>query len=283
MDHLGHGLMHFMVTGAQGFLGQRVVNALRARGYVVTAVGRRAAEGVVFCDLTVEQDVVGLVGQIAPDRIVHCAADVPKTPEEYMDGSSADASLRMLETVLASSACPLVYISSMTVYGKERDYPVAEEDAGDPSSAYGKGKWQGEHRLAADGRSGRAVRIPGLFGPSRRDGLVFNVMHAAKYGWKPQLPLAPILWAAMHVDDAAESIASLAILPMDDFEAVNVGYCGIYSIATLLEVAAAAYGQHISYVVKQLNFEFDLTRAERYGALPACSFREALVKFGNQI
>jgi nucleoside-diphosphate-sugar epimerase len=283
MYYLGHDLMHFMVTGAQGFLGQRVVNALRARGYVVTAVGRRAEEGVVCCDLTVKQDVVGVVEQVAPDRIVHCAADVPKTPEEYMNGSSADASLRMLDNVSASSACPLVYISSMTVYGKNRNRPVSEEDAGDPSSAYGKAKWQGEQRLAADGRSGRALRIPGLFGPSRRDGLVFNVMHAAKYGWTPQLPPAPILWAAMHVDDAAESIASLAILPMDDFEAVNVGYCGIYSIANLVSVAAAAYGRQISYEVKQSNFEFDLTRAERYGALPACSFREALVKFGNQI
>ena len=283
MDHLGYGLMHFLVTGAQGFLGERVVNALRVRGATVTPAGRRPAEGVVCCDLAIAEDVARMLEQVAPDRIVHCAAHVPRALEEYSDGSSAQASLRMLDTVLAASTCPVVYVSSMTVYGAGRDRPVAEEDAGDPTSAYGNGKWQGEKRLLADGRASLAVRIPGLFGPTRRDGLVYNVMHAAKYGEAPQLPDAPILWAAMHVDDAAESIATLAISRIAGFEAVNVGYCGTYSINTLVATACDVFGRHIDYTVKQSNFEFDLSRAEHHNAVPACSFRESLVKFGSQI
>lgn len=283
MDHLGYGLMHFLVTGAQGFLGEHVVNALRAKGATVTPVGRRHAEGVVCCDLATDEDVARMFEQVAPDRIVHCAAHVPKTLEEYRDGNSARASLRMLDTVLVSSTCPVVYVSSMTVYGTGRDRPVAEGDAGDPTSAYGNGKWQGEKRLMADGRDSLAVRIPGLFGPTRRDGLVYNVMYAAKYGETPQLPDAPILWAAMHVADAAESIATLAMARIVGFEAVNVGYYGKYSIETLIGAACDLFGRHIDYTVKQPNFEFDLSRAERYSAVPACSFREALVKFGNQI
>jgi len=275
--------MRYLVTGARGFLGAQVVNALRATGATVTATGRRPLESVVCCDLTVAGDVARMVEHIAPDRIVHCAAHVPRTLEEYQDGSSAQASLHMLDTLLSASACPVVFVSSMTVYGTQRDRPVAEQDAGAPASAYGNGKWQGEQRLIADGRPVLAVRIPGLFGPSRCDGLVYNVVHAAKHGLSPQLPSASILWAAMHVDDAAESIVALAGSPINGFEAINIGYRGVYSIKTLVAVACDIYGRHVDYAVRQPSFEFDLTRAESRDAVPGCSFRDALVKFGNQI
>lgn len=275
--------MRYLVTGAQGFLGAHVVNALRATGATVTATGRRPVENMVCCDLTVAHDVARMVEHIAPDRIVHCAAHVPRTLGEYQDGSSAQASLYMLETLLSVSACPIVFVSSMTVYGTPRDRPVTEQDAGDPDSAYGKGKWQGEQRLIADGRPALAVRIPGLFGPSRCEGLVYNVVRAAKHGLSPQLPAASILWAAMHIDDAAKSIVMLAGSPINGFEAINMGYRGVYSIKTLVSVAFDIYGRHVDYAVKQPSFEFDLTRAEGRDAVPGCSFRDALVKFGNQI
>jgi len=277
--------MRFLVTGAQGFLGEQVVRALRARGHSVTPVGRRVAEGVSLCDLTVAKDIVRLVDKVAPDRIVHCAAYGPKNSGEYNDSNSMQASLRMLDLVLASSVCPVVYISSMTVYGTEHKNPVVEGDAGDATSAYALGKWQGEKLLDADGRSCFAVRIPGLFGPVRHDGLVFNMVYAAKYGQMPRLPSTSLLWAAMHVDDAAESIATLALaenLPAG-FEAVNIGYRGEYSISTLVSSVANIHGRQVDYAVKQPKFEFDLTRAERYSAVPVCDFREALLKFGEQI
>lgn len=275
--------MRYLVTGAQGFLGRRVVNELRATGAVVIATGRRVEDGVVCCDLTEARDVASMIEQVAPDRIVHCAAHVPMKLEEYQDDSSAQVSLHMLDSLLLASACPVVYISSMTVYGTQRDRPNAEQDAGDPTSAYGSGKWQGEQHLMDDGRPALAVRIPGLFGPSRCDGLVYNVMYAAKQGLTPALPASPILWAAMHVDDAVESIVKLAVSPINEFEAINIGYSGVYSIATLVALASDIYDRHFNYAVRQPGFEFDLTRAERRGTTLGYSFRDALVKFGNQI
>jgi nucleoside-diphosphate-sugar epimerase len=224
-----------------------------------------------------------MIDQVAPDYIIHCAAHVPKALKAYQDSSGADASQRMLETILAGSDCPIVFISSMTVYGAERARPTVELDAGDPISAYGRGKWQAEMRLKADGRSALAVRIPGLFGPARRGGLVYNVMKTLQHGHsRPQLPEAAILWAAMHVEDAAESIVKLVSSPIIGFDAIHVGYRGVYSIGGFISLACDIYDRRIDYVVRQPRFEFDLARAENRGAVPASSFRDALVKFGEQ-
>ncbi len=276
--------MNYLVTGAQGLLGAQVVDALRALGAAVTATGRRPAEDVYCCDLLEASDVARMINQIDPDCIIHCAAHVPKAQDAYQDSGGANASLRMLDAILAASDCPVVFVSSMTVYGVERERPIVEQDAGDPISAYGKGKLQGELRLRADGRPALAVRIPGLFGPARRDGLVYNVVNALRHNrGTPQLPPAATLWAAMHVEDAAESIVKLALSSIIDFGAIHVGYRGGYSIDSFISLACEIYGRHVDYRVRQPRFEFDLARAESRGVVPAISFREALVKFGNQL
>jgi nucleoside-diphosphate-sugar epimerase len=276
--------MHYLVTGAQGFLGAQLVNTLRTVGAQVTATGRRAAENVYCCDLTDASAVARMMDEVFPDCVIHCAAYVPRTMEAYNDRNAADASYQMLENILNSSDCPVVFVSSMTVYGAAPEQPVVEKDAGNPISAYGKSKWQAELLLQADSRPSLAVRIPGLFGPARRGGLVYNLVSALKHRHPhPELPETPVTWAAMHVEDAAKCIVKLASVPMHKFEAIHVGYHGAYSIDSFVALACDIFGGHIDYVVKHPRFEFDLSRAESRDALPTNSLRAALVQLGDQV
>jgi len=276
--------MHYLVTGAQGFLGAQIVDTLRSTGDVVSATGRQPEENTYLCDLTNRSEVFRMIYQLEPDCIIHCAAHVPNSAETYNDNISADISMQMLGVILENSSCPVVFVSSMTVYGKEGNNPVSEQDAGDPISAYGKGKLQAESLLKADGRPSLAVRIPGLFGPARKYGLVYNLIYALKYGYSlPQLPDIEILWAAMHVEDAAQGIAKLSRGLSDNFNAVNIGYREKYSISRLIVIVSSIYGRIMKYAVQQPVFEFDLTRADILGAVPTCSFRDALLKFGSQL
>jgi UDP-glucose 4-epimerase len=275
--------MHYLVTGAQGFLGAKVVKAFEAEGALVTASGRYSVGDLVGCDLSVLNDVTRLLDSVAPDCIIHCAAKVPKNLDEYEDLDSFLINLDMLDTILMASDCPIVFISSMTVYGTNCMVPVIEEGAGDPTSRYGLGKWKAELRLRDEGRPSLAIRIPGLFGPPRLNGLVYNLLRAAKYKHGVSLPESSVQWAAMHVDDAARSIAKAALSGVDDFEAINVAYSDTYSIDNLVTIVGEIYQHKIEYFVAQPSFEFNLTRAEIRGALPDSNLYESLVRFGNDI
>jgi nucleoside-diphosphate-sugar epimerase len=276
--------MRYLVTGAQGFLGSEVVKALQKSGKSVTSTGRRSTEDVTRCDLMDSPSVVRLINEIRPDRIVHCAAQVPKRFEDYQKISSADANLTMLENLLAASDCPMVFVSSMTVYGSGSLSHIVEQNAGHPSSAYGISKWQGEQLLKNDGRPAMVVRLPGLFGPTRRDGLVYNVINALRHdGSLPVLPQAPVVWAAMHVCDAVECITKLALSSINNYNTIHIAYRGHYSINSFLNLAAGMYNKNIFYSIDHPRIQFDLTCAKNLGVASSMSFSEALERFGNEL
>ena len=63
-----------VVTGAGGFIGGHVVEALRGQGRLVVGVGRSAGEGVdVVLDLSDVAAIRGLLDQEQIDSVVHCA------------------------------------------------------------------------------------------------------------------------------------------------------------------------------------------------------------------
>lgn len=283
--------MRVLVTGAQGYLGARLLNALAARPNVeAVGSGRRAAEtargAFIQADLLDGEDVRRLLAEAVPDRIVHCAAFVPDRMEDYADARAAAQSLAMIEHLLAASAPPaLLYVSSMTVYGQGADGPTPEDAAGDPTSAYGLGKWRGERLIADSGRQALAARIPGLFGPPRMGGLVANALRAFKHGETPRLPDAPFLWSAMHVADAAALLADLASAPWphNGFEAVNVGYAGRLSVDGFVAAAAALYGREADYRLGHPAFEYDLSRLAGFGLAPPRGLEAALADFGDAL
>lgn len=290
MDHLGYGLMNVLVTGAQGLLGRHVISMLKAQGAEVTAVGRRREEGIQYCDLLDQRQVSDLSSRIKPDLIIHCAAVVPRRPEDYADFESSCSSLKMLVSVLNFFSSPIVYVSSITVYGDASRFcnPICEDDAISPVSEYGRGKLIGEQLLMHSGRRSIAVRIPGLFGIDRRAGLVFNLLMATERRLdRLVLPADSVQWAGMDVEDAAHSIAVLALSPAiagpSGFEALNLAYREKYSVSNLVAVVSKICGKSIKYSIKHPNIEFDLSRAEFHGVAPSSTLEDALIKFRDQL
>lgn len=157
-----------LVTGATGAAGRYVVADLRARGFAVTALVRRAVhlDGVatVVGDLAHVADVVPVVE--ASDAIVHLASSRSQAYETVLE-EDVLGTARLLD---AWRRGPFVYASSQTVYGVPRGV-LGESSPLDALDWYDLGKLCGEFALRKAARddvargAGVSLRPPLLFSP----------------------------------------------------------------------------------------------------------------------
>lgn len=273
------------MTGAGGYLGRHVLANLTSRGVRCVPTSRRGDVGV-DCDLTDAEAARPLLQRIAPAVVIHCAAVVPAAPAGYGDLAGELASVGMLETVIASVACPVVLASSMTVYGAAAASPVHEEAECAPAPGYARGKRSAEELLFARNQQGDVVmRLPGLFGLPRRSGLLYRSAVAFLNGNRFELDAPPGPWAAMAVGDAAECLVRATMMPSGDGpQAVNAGHRGEFTVGRAVAELAGICGVEWSPAQPDgAAFSMDLGRFEsHYGPLDV-TFHQRLVEFVDAV
>ena len=244
----------WLLTGSGGYLGGRIKALCSARGKKVTPITRADV------DLLDAQAVRRVV---PPERvIIHCAAPVPKTIADYTDSGAAHRGLEMVRSLLATRPARLIFASSMTVYAGVPS-PVQEDDAPAPGVGYAGGKRRAELLIQSSGIPATILRLPGLFGPPREGGFLFNAARAITAGNDFHIDSHPKIWAPLHVDDAAEAMIRGAELT-GPTRILNVGYEGRFSLDRALREL-----RHGPRSADSRGVEMDLTRMhETIGKLP---------------
>ncbi len=269
-----------LITGSQGYLGSEIVSQMKSiKNIRIVKTGRE--KGDYLCDLTNLKNTRQLLIDKNPDLIIHCAASVPKNIKDY-DKDSTD-SLIMVENLLKTSNSPIVFISSMTVYGENVINPVCESSIENPESKYALSKWNSEQLIKKHKRKSLIIRIPGLFGLPRTDGLVANIITSLKNDKMPEMPNKPLLWAAMHVKDAADSIIKLSLSEWHGLIKVNVGYSDICSISRVFEILNKTCKTNFIYKVKHPNFQFNLSVYQSLIGLQKHTIKGGLKQFGEEL
>jgi UDP-glucose 4-epimerase len=184
--------MTVLVTGASGFIGAHIVDALLDAGYdrIVAAdpfppppnARRDPQIERVDIDVTDLVAVRSLVGRRRPRFVVHAAALTPNPEEEAANlarivavnaGGAANVASATLE---AGCAARLILFSSAAIYNGLAVYPdpmgEKTQPPAAPSSLYAVTKLACEglaHRLAAGGRmSVAAIRVTAAYGEHER-------------------------------------------------------------------------------------------------------------------
>ncbi|MCX5772740.1 MAG: NAD(P)-dependent oxidoreductase, partial [Candidatus Hydrogenedentes bacterium] len=148
--------MHALVTGAAGFVGQRLCAHLACQGWNVSGAdiyGTLPPPGCaewVNCDITNRGDVVKLLDDIPPvTHLFHLAAvtfvpDAEKNPKAVSQ-VNVNGTRRVVETLLkVNPSARVVYISSADIYGPPRFLPIDETHPVQPQNAYARSKEQAE-------------------------------------------------------------------------------------------------------------------------------------------
>lgn len=179
--------MKVVITGGAGFLGQRLIRALCARGVLADAAGQqREIEQIVSIDaqqshpLFVDERVGYVAGDIGTphlvnhvlgtdtDSLFHLAAVVSGAAEaDFNLGMrvNLDATRALLEVCRQQARPPkVVFASSVAVFGGALPAVVHDATAPTPVASYGVQKLIGELLVGEYGRKGfvdgRAVRLP---------------------------------------------------------------------------------------------------------------------------
>ncbi|HET6580063.1 MAG TPA: NAD(P)-dependent oxidoreductase [Gemmatimonadales bacterium] len=209
--------MRVLVTGATGFVGSHLTEALRRRGHEVTALARSAAKAAALAPLGVRVVPGDLHDRAALERAVdgqdvvyHVAGIVAARREADFLAANRDGTRHLVAAVERAGAERFVLVSSMAAAGPAmRGSPLLGDEPPRPVTAYGRSKLAGEQAVTASGLAWTILRPPLVYGP--RDPEVLKVFRLARLGIAPVLGDGSQELSAVHGADLAEALAETAI------------------------------------------------------------------------
>jgi len=204
--------MKVLVTGATGFVGSHLAEALRRRGDEVTALARSASKAAALAPLGVRVVPGDLHDRAALQRaaegqdvVYHVAGVVAARSEADFMAANRDGTHNLVEALGQTGTGRLVFVSSMAAAGPTiKGRPLRGDEAPRPVTAYGRSKLAAEQAVTASALPWTIVRPPMVYGP--RDQEVLKVFRLARFGVAPVLGDGSQELSAVHGGDLADGL-----------------------------------------------------------------------------
>ena len=207
-----------LITGASGFIGSRLFDALLESGSDVVAVRRsqspQSGRGrSVTADYASIAGLERLMAAEQPDYVLHVAGVTKgRSYEDFWQGNVMPT--RNLLSALQQAHPDLkrfVLVSSLAAYGPSSlSHPLQESDPRRPIEHYGKSKLEAEQAVEQETTNipWTIVRPAGVYGPGDVD--YFNLFKSAALGWNAFFGNRHREMSLIYVDDCVRGILQAA-------------------------------------------------------------------------
>jgi len=177
-----------LIIGGTGYLGSFLVKSL-AKNHCVYFTGRRELDSPNYYQLDLnDPSSYGILDALKVDLVVITACNLSGLSHRSIDSSFQENTFyygRFLEYITKQKlSSKFIYISSMTVYNDQNSVPVEETHSTiNQPNIYGFSKHIAEQITQfvclKHGCQGISLRLPGLFGGDRKNGLIYNCINKA--------------------------------------------------------------------------------------------------------
>jgi dihydroflavonol-4-reductase len=244
--------MKALVTGATGFVGSHVAEALRRSGDDVTALARsaRKVEALTALGATVVagdlHDVAALQRAVEDQDVVyHVAGLVAARNEAEFLRANREGTENIVATMERAGVSRLVLVSSLAAAGPApRGAPLAGDEPPRPVTAYGRSKLAAEQTVRRSGLSWSIVRPPIVYGP--RDREVLKVFRLARLRIAPVFGDGAQELVAVHAADLAAALIAVATSPATAGRTYTACHPEVFTAAEFGVAVAAAMRRSVT-------------------------------------
>lgn len=224
-----------LVTGANGFLGSHLVDALLARGEEVTCLVRRTSnirwlEGkpvhLVYGDVA-DPDCSWQDALLGQQQVYHCAGVIKAKGAERFHRVNAEGTCYVIRACLKRAATldRFVLVSSIAAHGPagKSNGQMREDGLCQPVSHYGRSKLAAEQILRKEGKDlpYTIIRPAAIYGP--RDLQLLPFFQLAVRRIRPYFGLVRRQVNLVYVDDVVQCCLKGANSPTGVGETFNAG------------------------------------------------------------
>jgi dihydroflavonol-4-reductase len=243
--------MRALVTGATGFVGSHLVEALQNSSVEVTALARSASKAADLAQREVRvvrgdlHDLAGLERAVRDQDIVyHVAGVVAARDESDFLRSNRDGTRNVLTAAEREGKPRFVLVSSLAAAGPAlRGAPLSGTEPPRPVTAYGRSKLAAEQVVRSSSLPWSIVRPPIVYGP--RDREVLKVFRLARLGLAPVFGDGSQELSAVHAADLAQALLAVTKVQTTIGGTYHACHPQVFTSADLGQAVGAAMGRSV--------------------------------------